>query len=129
MDIRSQTVSLLRLRLPSSVLRKFEPHPQGFKNHPSERLALSLLPGCPPTPASHRPTELQHQRPTVDPSVPPFASIFFADAAPAHLSGEYSLVFSRVKTYWAGRAGDPSVGVVVSNTAYVLVADSYCKLL
>jgi hypothetical protein len=47
----------------------------------SERRALALLSGCL--------RQLQHPRPTVDPSVPFFANFFFADTTPTPLSGEY----------------------------------------
>jgi hypothetical protein len=41
--------------------------------------------------------ELQHNRPSADPSVPFFAKTHFANAAPAPSSGEYLRVFSRGK--------------------------------
>jgi hypothetical protein len=56
--------------------------------------------------------QLQHPRPSADPSVPFFAKKHFANAAPAPSSGEFLRVFSsRGKTYRTGRAGDPCAGV------------------
>jgi hypothetical protein len=89
-----QTVSLYRLR-PSSVLRSFEPHPHGrLKTQRVGRLLASIFPlRCIPALRRH----LQYMRPTVYPSVPPFAKKYFANAAPAPLLGEYQRVFSRKK--------------------------------
>jgi hypothetical protein len=44
-------------------------------------------------PAARR--QLQYLRPTVDPSVPPFAKKYYADISSAPLSGDYLRVFSR----------------------------------
>jgi hypothetical protein len=54
-----------------------------------ERRALALLPCCPP--------QLQHPRPTVDPSVPFLTKKDFANAAPTPSSEEYLRVFRRGK--------------------------------
>jgi hypothetical protein len=58
--------------------------------------------------------QLQHPRPSADPSVPFFAKKYFANAAPAPSSGEYLRVFDSEKTYRTGRAGDPCAGVRIS---------------
>jgi hypothetical protein len=82
--------------------------PGGLESHRVGRLLASALPWrC--FPAARR--ELQHPRPTADPSVPPFAKKYFADTTPTPLSGEYMQVFNREKTYRTGRAGDLSVGI------------------
>jgi hypothetical protein len=72
------------------------------------RLLASALPWrC--FPAARR--QLQHPRPTADPSVPPFAKKCFADNAPAPSSGEYMRIFNREKTYRTARVGDLSACV------------------
>jgi hypothetical protein len=90
-DLRRHTVSLLRLQL-SSVMRSCEPLPhRRLETHRVGRLLASALPWrCFPVVRRQR----QHPRPTVDPSVPPFAKTYFADAAPAPLSREDLRVFS-----------------------------------
>jgi hypothetical protein len=94
MDLRRQSVSLFRLR-PSSVLRSFEPRPQGRReSHRVGRLLANALPSrC--FPAIRR--QLQHPRPTADPSETPFAKNYFANATPAPLSVEYMRVFNLEK--------------------------------
>jgi hypothetical protein len=93
-DRRRQTVPLLRPR-PNSVLRCIMPRPQGdLQLSQGWRLLASVVPErC--FRAVRR--QLQHPRPSADPSVPFFAKKQFSNAAPAPSSGEYLRIFSRGK--------------------------------
>jgi hypothetical protein len=71
-DLRRHTVSLLRLR-PASILRSLQSRPHGDRNSQGCRLLASAIPWC-CFPAVRR--QLQHPRPTADPSVPFLANFF-----------------------------------------------------
>jgi hypothetical protein len=80
---------------PTSYLRSVELRPLGrLEARNDGRMLVSAMPWrC--FPVVRR--QLQHPRPTVDQSVPPFAKKYFADAALASLSGEEVRVFNREK--------------------------------
>jgi hypothetical protein len=106
-DRRRETVPLLQLR-PTSVLRSFGPRPQGrLKAHmagDNERAA------CPSADFSAVRRQLQHPRPTVDPSVPFFAKNIPQTSFSSGRENVYEYLVAG-KTYRTGRARDPCVGV------------------
>jgi hypothetical protein len=123
-DRRRETVPLLRLR-HTSVMRSITPRPHGRRklSHGWRLLASAVPQHC--FPAVRR--QLQHPRPSADPSVPFFAKNISLSPPPPLRRKSICEYLVAEKTYRKGRAGDPCAGVRIlcfSKTLRVWLPDS-----